>query len=78
MARFPAASFDEVEQLARPEIEAMQFERLQWTIKHAYENVPLYTRKFDEVGVKPADIRTLADVAKLPFTEMMDSAPAPA
>ena len=63
---------DREEQLTRGEIQALQLERLQWTVRHAYENVPLYTRKFDEAGVHPDDIRTLADIAKIPFTTKED------
>jgi len=63
---------DAAERLSRAEIEALQLERLQWTVAHAYANVPLYTRKFDELGVHPRDIRSLADVAKLPFTTKAD------
>ncbi|WP_157428416.1 phenylacetate--CoA ligase PaaK [Agromyces salentinus] len=58
--------------MTRAELEAQQLERLQQTVRHAYANVPLYTRKFDEAGVHPDDIRTLADVAKLPFTTKAD------
>ncbi|MGI9822301.1 phenylacetate--CoA ligase PaaK [Agromyces sp. Marseille-Q5079] len=58
--------------MSRAELETLQLERLQQTVRHAYENVPLYTRKFDEAGVHPDDIRTLADVAKLPFTTKAD------
>jgi phenylacetate-CoA ligase len=70
----PAASdaLDLEERMSRAELEALQLERLQRTVRHAYENVPLYTRKFDEAGVHPDDIRTLADVAKLPFTTKAD------
>lgn len=60
------------ERMSREEIEALQLERLQWTVRHAYENVPLYREKFDEAGVKPEDIQTLADVQKLPFTTKED------
>lgn len=60
------------ERLDRAALETLQLERLQWTVKHAYENVPLYTKKFDEAGVKPEDIKTLADVQKLPFTTKDD------
>ena len=63
---------DPEERMTRAEIEALQLERLQWTVRHAYENVPLYTRKFDEHGVHPDDIQSLADVAKLPFTTKAD------
>ncbi|HEY2557762.1 MAG TPA: phenylacetate--CoA ligase PaaK [Diaminobutyricibacter sp.] len=63
---------DPEERLSRDELRALQLERLRWTVRHAYENVPLYTRKFDEAGVKPDDIRTLDDLALLPFTTKDD------
>lgn len=50
----------------------LQLQRLQWTVRHAYENVPVYRRKFDEHGVHPDDIHTLDDVQKLPFTTKAD------
>lgn len=70
----PAApeELDPEERMSRAEIEALQLERLQWTVRHAYENVPLYRRKFDEHGVRPDDIQSLADVAMLPFTTKAD------
>ncbi|WP_156999339.1 phenylacetate--CoA ligase PaaK [Agromyces terreus] len=70
----PAASdaLDLEERMSRAELEALQLERLQQTVRHAYANVPLYTRKFDEAGVHPDDITTLADVSKLPFTTKAD------
>ncbi|MGH3705290.1 MAG: phenylacetate--CoA ligase family protein, partial [Agromyces sp.] len=58
--------------MSRAEVEALQLERLQQTVQHAYDNVPLYTKKFDEAGVHPRDIRSLADVVKLPFTTKED------
>ncbi|GAA2001855.1 phenylacetate--CoA ligase PaaK [Microbacterium ulmi] len=70
----PAAleSLDPEERMSRAEIDALQLERLKQTVRHAYENVPLYTRKLDDAGVGPDDIRTLADVARLPFTTKED------
>ena len=50
----------------------LQLQRLQWTVRHAYENVPTYRRKFDEHGVHPDDVRTLDDVRRLPFTTKAD------
>lgn len=71
--RAPAADeLDPEERLSRAEIEALQLERLQQTVAHAYANVPLYTRKFDEAGVHPRDIRSLSDASKLPFTTKAD------
>jgi phenylacetate-CoA ligase len=58
--------------ITRDELQGLQLRRLQWTVRHAYENVPLYRSKFDEAGVAPADIRTLGDVVRLPFTTKED------
>ena len=63
---------DAAERMSRDEIRALQLTRLQHTVRHAYANVPLYTRKFDAAGVHPDDIRTLEDVALLPFTTKED------
>lgn len=70
----PAApdELDPEERMSRAELEALQLDRLQQTVRHAYEHVPLYTKKFDEAGVQPGDIRSLADVSKLPFTTKAD------
>ncbi len=52
----------------RKEIEKIQLERLKESVKRAYENVPLYKEKFDSVGLKPEDIKSLDDLKKIPFT----------
>jgi phenylacetate-CoA ligase len=58
---------------ARPAaLKALQLERLKWSLAHAYEHVPHYRRKFDAAGVKPSDLRSLADLAKFPFTTKGD------
>ena len=54
------------ETLARPALEALQLERLKKITKHVYENNAHYKKAFDLAGVKPSDISTLADIAKLP------------
>ena len=59
----------EIETMPRPELEAMQLERLKAMVKYAYENTVWYKRSFDEAGVKPEDIQTLADIAKFPFVD---------
>ena len=69
---FDLEQLDPEELMHREELEALQLERLKWTIKHAYENVPMYTQKFDEAGVGPDDLQTLADLAKFPFTTKED------
>jgi phenylacetate-CoA ligase len=72
-AHAPAASeLDPEERMSRDELEALQLTRLQQTVRHAYANVPLYTRKFDAMGVHPDDIRELSDLEKMPFTTKDD------
>jgi phenylacetate-CoA ligase len=56
----------------RDELEALQLERLRSTLLHAYANNANYTRKFDAAGVHPEDLRTLADLARFPFTTKED------
>ena len=53
----------------RDELRALQLERLTWSLRHAYENVPHYRKAFDERGVRPEDLRELADLAKFPFLD---------
>jgi len=65
-------TLDPEERLDRAALQALQLERLRWSVRHAYDNVPLYTRKLDEAGVAPDDIRTLEDVRRLPFTTKDD------
>jgi phenylacetate-CoA ligase len=61
-----------IERASRDELRALQLKRLQWTLRHAYGNVPHYRRAFDERGVHPSDCRTLDDLAKFPFTTKAD------
>ena len=58
-----------IERASRDELQALQLERLQWTLQHAYDNVPHYRAAFDAAGVHPADLKTLSDLARFPFTE---------
>ncbi|MFL6631812.1 MAG: phenylacetate--CoA ligase PaaK [Massilia sp.] len=60
---------DPIERASRDELQALQLERLKWSLKHAYDNVPHYRRAFIDAGVHPDDLKTLADLAKFPFTE---------
>ena len=63
---------DAGERLSLDELRALQLQRLQQTVRHAYANVPTYTQKLDEAGVHPDDIRSLDDLARLPFTTKED------
>src|SRR3954462_5300824 len=63
---------DAIETASRDEIAALQVERLAWTLRHAYANVPHYRAAFDAAGVHPDDFRALDDIAKFPFTTKQD------
>ena len=66
------ADLDPIEIASRDEIEALQLERLKWSLAHAYENVPMYRERFDAAGVHPDDLHSLADLGKFPFTVKND------
>jgi phenylacetate-CoA ligase len=61
-----------VERASRDELQALQLKRLKGTLRHGYANVAHYRRAFDERGVHPEDLKTLADLAKFPFTSKAD------
>ncbi|SDM06492.1 phenylacetate-CoA ligase [Geodermatophilus siccatus] len=63
---------DPAERLSVDELRALQLERLQWTLRHAYDNVPHYRQAFDAAGVHPDDCRELADLARFPTTSKAD------
>ena len=67
-----ATDLDSAERIGEDELAALQLRRLQWTLQHAYENVPFYRRAFDDAGVRPEDCRSLADLAKFPTTTKHD------
>ena len=71
--RTPAPSdLEPIERASRDELQALQLQRLKWTLKHAYDNVPHYRAAFDAAGVHPDDLRTLADLTRFPFTAKKD------
>jgi len=63
---------DAIETASRDEIQALQLQRLRWTLQHAYDNVPHYRQAFDAKGVHPSDLKQLDDLAKFPFTAKKD------
>jgi phenylacetate-CoA ligase len=67
-----AALLDPAERLSADELRELQLERLQRTLRHAYDNVPHYRQAFDAAGVHPEDCRELADLAKFPTTSKAD------
>jgi phenylacetate-CoA ligase len=66
------ADLEPIERASRDEIVALQLQRLRSTLERAYNKVAHYRRKFDEKGVHPSDLKTLADLAKFPFTVKND------
>lgn len=66
------STLDPIEIASRDEIEALQLERMKWSLRHAYDNVPFYKSSFDAAGVHPDDLTSLADLAKFPFTVKTD------
>ncbi|MCC5477985.1 phenylacetate--CoA ligase PaaK [Streptomyces sp. NPDC059680] len=63
---------DAGERLGREELRELQLERLRASLRHAYANVPFYRESFDKAGVRPEDCRSLADLARFPFTTKAD------
>ena len=61
-----------IERASRDELQALQLARLKQTLQLAYDKVPHYKQAFDAAGVHPADLKTLADIAKFPFTTTHD------
>ncbi|XHS76406.1 phenylacetate--CoA ligase PaaK [Burkholderiaceae bacterium UC74_6] len=71
--RRPApGDLEPIECASRDELQALQLQRLRWTLAHAYANVPHYKAAFDAAGVHPSDLKTLADIARFPFTSKKD------
>src|SRR5688500_12067389 len=58
----------EIETASRATLRQLQEERLRAQVAHAYGGSPFYRRKFDAAGVKPADVKTVGDLARVPFT----------
>ncbi len=68
----PRDSLDPIELASRDEIGALQLDRMRWSLRHAFDNVPHYRQAFDEAGVHPDDLRTLSDLSRFPFTTKQD------
>jgi phenylacetate-CoA ligase len=68
--RTPApGDLEPIERASRDELQALQLERMRWSLQHAYDNVAHYKAAFDASGVHPSDLNSLADLAKFPFTD---------
>ncbi len=66
------AELEPIERASTSELRALQLERLQWSLRHAYENVVHYRQAFDAAGVHPGDLRSLEDLARYPFLTKQD------
>ena len=67
-----AMELEPIERASEDELRALQLQRLRWSVRHAYENVPLYRGKCEGAGVHPHDLRTLADLERFPFMQKDD------
>ena len=65
-------TLDPIERSSVDELRALQLQRLQWSLQHAYANVPHYRAAFEAAGVHPDDCRDLADLARFPTTSKAD------
>jgi phenylacetate-CoA ligase len=71
-AMSPSDCLEPIERASVDELRALQLERLQWSLRHAYDNVAHYRNAFDAAGVRPSDCHDLSDLAKFPFTTKSD------
>ena len=69
MMEFP---LDPIEKAGVDELSVLQLSRMQWSLRHAYDHVPHYRKKFDDAGVYPSDLKSLVDLSKFPFTVKQD------
>jgi phenylacetate-CoA ligase len=67
-----ARDLDPIETASRDELQALQLQRLQWSLQHAYDNIAHYRRSFEAAGVHPSQLQTLGDLARFPFTVKKD------
>lgn len=65
-------AMEKIETVSIDELRSIQLQRMKKTLQHAYQNSPVYQKKFDEAGVHPDDFNTLEDLAKFPFTTKQD------
>ncbi|MFZ2471477.1 MAG: phenylacetate--CoA ligase [Methanothrix sp.] len=61
-----------IERMPLKDLHTLQEDRLKSVVRYVYDHSAFYRRRFKEAGVEPGDIRTLADVSKLPFTRKVD------
>ena len=66
------SGIEAIETASIDELRSLQLERLQWSLRHAYDNVPHYQRTFAASGIHPGDLRSLENLARFPFTTKAD------
>jgi phenylacetate-CoA ligase len=66
------AELEPIERASRDELQALQLQRLRWSLQHAYDHVPHYRQAFDARAVHPSDLKQLSDLSKFPFTTKAD------
>ena len=72
MNKINHAEPEPIEKASLDELQALQLERMKWSLQHAYDNVAHYRKLFDEKGVHPSDLKTLTDLGKFPLTAKQD------
>lgn len=72
MGKHDQSQLEPIEKASVEELKELQLERMKWSLNHAYNNVPMYKKRFDEAGVHPDDLKTLRDLSKFPFTVKND------
>jgi phenylacetate-CoA ligase len=68
----PGGDLEPIEKASRDELQALQLQRMKWSLQHAYDNVSHYRKKYDAAGVHPSDLKQLSDLARFPFTTKLD------
>ena len=66
-SRLRPTDLESIELASTDALQALQLERMKWSLQHAYDNVPHYRASFDAKGVHPSDLKSLSDLAKFPF-----------
>lgn len=66
------SELEPIETASKDELQALQLQRLQTSLQHAYDHVPHYRKSFDDVGIQPHDLTSLSDLSKFPFTSKDD------
>jgi phenylacetate-CoA ligase len=70
--KFRQFPLEPIEKASRKKLRELQLARLKWSLKRAWDKVPHYRKKFEAAGVRPSDLKSLADLAKFPLTAKAD------